>query len=118
MRLSGFVRVKVISATVLGALVLCQVLGALCAMPSPMFSAEETVVLMPHTHLMPMEDNPCQESLISSASSFKKALVQVAVLSDLAATIGFNVGLHRSDLVWSDHPLKHPPHTSLSVLRI
>jgi hypothetical protein len=113
-----FGRVKILSVTVLGALILCQVLGVFCTTASPMPSAEETTFLAPHTHSMPMGDNPCQDSLVSSVSPFKKASLYVATLSGCVATAGFDADLHHGDLAWPDHPLKHPPHTNLSVLRI
>jgi hypothetical protein len=113
-----FVRGKILSAAVLGALILCQVLGVFCTMVSPMPSAEETTFLAQPTHFMPMGNNLCQDLLVSSVSPFKKTSLHVATLSGCVATAGFDVDLHYGDLDWPKHPLKHPPHTKLSVLRI
>jgi hypothetical protein len=118
MKLSSITKCRVLPITVLGALILCQVLGALCTMPSLIFSSEEAAFLAPQTHMMPMSDNPCQDSLISSESSSKKVSQHVITLSGHALTACIAVGWHRNDLAWLDHPPKHSVQTSPSVLRL
>lgn len=111
-------RTKILSVTVLGSIILCQVLGALCPMSSSMFSAPDTVLRIPLTHTMPISDNPCQDSLISSEPSSKNISQHAITLSGHALTACVAVGSLRSDLAWLDHLPKYSLQTSPSVLRL
>lgn len=113
-----FVRAKILFAAVLGALILCQVLGALCPMPSSMFSSDAAAFLAAQTCEMPMGGNPCQGSLISSELFSKKIPPHAFTLSGHGLTACIAVGWHRNDLAWLDPPPKHSLQTNPSVLRL
>ncbi|MBI4400843.1 MAG: hypothetical protein HY581_04340 [Nitrospirae bacterium] len=108
----------VLSATVLGTLFLCQVLGSLCLMVPPIVGTATTIHGAHMSHTMG-EGRMCQDSVPSSSKSFETpALHPLPLLESFCPDIT-QTGLSAEAFAGAFPAASDPPlYTRLSTFRI